>query len=77
MVNFHPAVVEATREIHPEGTRVELVAMKDEQAPPVGTKGTVQFVDDMAIVHVQWETGSTLGLVPGVDKWQIIKEETA
>ena len=32
----------------PPGTRVELVWMDDPQAPPIGTKGTVVRVDDIA-----------------------------
>jgi len=34
-----------------------------------GAEGTVLFTDDAGTVHVQWDTGSTLGLVPGVDRW--------
>jgi len=41
--------------------------MDDEFAPPAGTKGTVVHVDDIGTIHIAWETGSTLGVVPGVD----------
>jgi len=34
---------------------------------PKGTKGVVIQVDDIGTLHVAWETGSTLGVVPGVD----------
>lgn len=40
--------VERIRKEYPVGTRVELVRMDDTQAPPVGTKGTVRGVDDIA-----------------------------
>ncbi|WP_297025712.1 DUF4314 domain-containing protein, partial [uncultured Dialister sp.] len=56
-----------------EGTRVRLIAMDDRQAPPRGTEGTVQFVDDAGTIHVQWDTGSSLGLVPGADEWEVIE----
>ena len=56
-----------------EGTRVRLIAMDDRQAPPKGTKGTVQFVDDAGIIHVQWDTGSSFGLIPGADEWEVIE----
>ena len=56
-----------------EGTRVRLIAMDDRQAPPKGTEGTVQFVDDAGTIHVQWDTGSSLGLIPGTDEWEVIK----
>lgn len=72
---LHPAVVQATKELHPPGIRIELVEMRDIQAPPVGTKGIVRLVDDIGTVHVNWDNGSTLGLVPGEDKWKIVKDE--
>jgi gamma-glutamylcyclotransferase (GGCT)/AIG2-like uncharacterized protein YtfP len=56
-----------------EGTRVRLIAMDDRQAPPRGTEGTVQFVDDAGTIHVQWDTGSSLGLIPGTDEWEVIE----
>lgn len=56
-----------------EGTRVRLISMDDRQAPPRGTEGTVQFVDDAGTIHVQWDTGSSLGLIPGADEWEVIE----
>ena len=56
-------------EEYPEGTIVVLDKMDDIQAPPVGTKGKVQYVDDACNIHVSWETGSGLALVIGVDKF--------
>ena len=52
------------RDKYPVGTRVMLVRMNDVQAPPVGTTGTVNHVDDMGTIHVNWENGSSLGLIP-------------
>lgn len=54
------------------GKRVELVYMNDGQAPPVGTKGVVTRVDDMGTIHVNWENGSSLGLIPDEDKFRIL-----
>ena len=59
--------LQALRERYPKGTRVELVQMDDAQAPPVGTKGTVQGVDDMGSIMVAWDNGSGLNVVYGVD----------
>ncbi|MBO5640174.1 MAG: DUF4314 domain-containing protein, partial [Oscillospiraceae bacterium] len=42
------------RETYPAGTRVELVRMDDEQAPPPGTLGTCLGVDDTGSVMVAW-----------------------
>lgn len=59
--------VESIRKEYPTGCRVELVEMDDEQAPPIGTKGTVIGVDDTASVMVRWDNGSSLHVVYGVD----------
>jgi len=55
------------RDKYPVGTVVELVCMDDKQAPPRGTRGVVTHVDDVGTVHVNWENGSSLGIVYGVD----------
>lgn len=59
--------------VRTKGTRVRLISMNDVQAPPVGTEGTVQYVDDAGTVHVHWDTGGSLGLVPGADEWEIVE----
>lgn len=52
--------VEQRRMEYPPGTRVELVHMDDPQAPPVGTRGTVQGVDDTGSLLMRWDNGSSL-----------------
>lgn len=47
--------------------RVELVQMDDIQAPPIGTKGTVEGIDDTGSIMVRWDNGSGLNVVYGVD----------
>ena len=61
-------IVEQVRRQYPVGTRVELVKMDDIQAPPVGTKGTVEGVDDTASLLVAWDNGSHLNVIYGEDK---------
>ena len=58
------------------GTRVELVQMNDVQAPPPGTRGTVQFVDDIGTIHVKWDNGSSLGLAYGEDACKTLRERS-
>ncbi|MCD8015680.1 MAG: DUF4314 domain-containing protein [Lachnospiraceae bacterium] len=60
-------MVDAVRNSYPAGTRVELVRMRDVQAPPVGTQGTVIGVDDTASVIVAWDNGSGLNVIYGED----------
>jgi hypothetical protein len=55
-------------EMNPKGTRVELVSMSDPYTPlKAGDQGTVNFVDDTGSIFVNWDSGSTLGVVYGVD----------
>ena len=61
-------IVEQVRRQYPVGTRVELVEMDDFQAPPIGTKGTVEGVDDTESLLVAWDNGSRLNVVYGEDE---------
>lgn len=63
------AAVARLREEYPKGTRVRLVVMDDAFAPAPGTLGTVEMVDDVGQIHVAWENGSHLALIPGVDSF--------
>ena len=60
-------IVERLRKQYPAGTRVELVRMNDEQAPPIGTLGTVTGVDDLGSIMVSWDNGGSLSVVYGED----------
>ena len=61
-------IVEQVRRQYPTGTRVELLHMDDVQAPPTGTKGTVEGVDDTASLLVAWDNGSHLNVIYGEDE---------
>ena len=60
-------VIEMLRKSYQVGIRIELVTMDDFQAPPIGTKGTVKGVDDMGNILVNWDNGSSLNVVYGID----------
>ena len=64
--------VEAIRKQYPNGTRAELVRMDDPQAPPEGTLGTVIAVDDTGSLIVNWDNGSGLNVIYGVDVVRIV-----
>ena len=71
-------IVDRIKKEYPVGCRVELDYMKDpyRNLEP-GTKGTVKIVDDVGTVHVNWDCGSTLGVVYGEDKChRIMKKRT-
>ena len=56
------------RKTYPAGTRVELVSMKDPYTKLMpGEQGTVQFIDDIGTVFVNWDCGSGLGVAYGED----------
>lgn len=64
------------KEMYPEGTRIELNVMNDPFAPvPSGTRGTVDYVDDMGQIHMRWDNGRTLALVPGEDSFRKLTDE--
>ena len=60
-------VIERLRKEYPIGCRVELLKMDDIQAPPIGTKGTVEGVDDIGSIMVRWDNGSGLSVAYGED----------
>ena len=53
--------IQFLKDLYPAGTRVKLVEMNAIQAPPIGTLGTVMYVDDIGTIHIKWDNGSTLG----------------
>lgn len=53
-----------------EGDRVRFVHTSDRYSDlKPGEEGTVAFVDNLGTIHVDWDNGSGLGLVPGHDQW--------
>ena len=60
---------------YPAGTRIKLINMDDPWHPvEPGTEGTVEFVDDIGQIHMKWDNGRTLALVPGQDEFEIINK---
>ena len=49
--------------------------MKDDasNAPKKGECGTVTMVDDMGTVHMMWDSGSQLGLIPDEDIYHVVE----
>lgn len=55
---------------YPPGARIELSLMVDAYAVPPGTRGTVDHVDDIGTIHMRWDNGRSLAVVPGVDSFR-------
>ena len=65
--------VERIKENYPSGTRIELLStMNDMQGVEKGTKGTVVGVDDIGTIHMKWDNGRGLGLIPGEDNFKVL-----
>lgn len=55
------------------GQRIRLLHMADKYHPvPDGTEGSVDFIDDGGNVHMKWDNGRTLALIPDVDEFILI-----
>ena len=55
------------------GQRVRLLHMEDPFQPvPDGTEGTVEFIDDAGQIHMKWDNGRSLALIPSVDQFTTI-----
>lgn len=70
MSNQFPSreTVVRVREAYPPGCRVELVSMSDPYTKlRPGDCGSVDHVDDIGTVFVNWDSGSRLGVAYGVD----------
>jgi hypothetical protein len=67
--------VESIKEQYPVGTKIELISMDDPYAPiEAGMQGVIDLVDDAGGIHMQWDNGRTLALVPGEDQFKVIVE---
>ncbi len=64
------------RQQFPIGIRVVLVSMNDPYCKlQPSSKGTVTGVDDIGTIHVDWDSGSTLGLAYGEDSCRKVEED--
>ena len=66
--------VEAIRRRYPAGTEICLDYMRGESRMQPGLKGKVAHVDDAGQIHVHWENGSGLALIPGEDAFHRVQE---
>lgn len=58
-----------------KGRRIEYLACDDEYTPlPRGLQGTAQCIDDAGTLHVDWDNGSRLGLLPGIDRYRVVPD---
>ena len=67
--------VQALRERYPPGTLIQLTADMHGERFQAGDIGKVTVVDDIGQIHMAWEKGGSLALIPGVDSFREIFTE--
>ena len=66
-------IVKFIKEQYPPGTRIRLNSMSDPYAPIApGTEGIVDLVDDAGSIHMKWDNGRTLAIIPGEDSFTVL-----
>lgn len=66
-------MIKFIKEQYPPGTRIRLNSMSDPYAPITpGTEGVVDLVDDDGQLHMKWDNGRTLALIPGEDSFTVL-----
>ena len=66
-------MVKFIQEQYPPGTRIRLNSMSDPYSSvPAGIEGIVELVDDAGSIHMKWDNGRTLAIVPGEDSFTVL-----
>lgn len=65
--------IEELRKKYPVGTKIQLISMCDEKYSVLpGMVGEVTHIDDMGSIHMKWENGSSLAIIPEVDSFKVV-----
>ena len=74
--NYTLEEVEYIKQKYIVGTKVKLIKLYDLLSTiPTGTEGVIDRIDDQGTLHINWNNGSTLGLVIGTDEFEVIGED--
>ena len=64
------------KEAYPPGTRIMLLSMNDPHNPvESGTRGTIEYVDDVGTLHMKWDNGRSLALCSDADEFRKLSQE--
>lgn len=69
---YNKNALKRLEELYPVGTTLRLIHMEDVRPVPPGTLGVVEYIDDAGQIHVRWDNGSSLALIPLVDDFRIV-----
>ena len=62
--------------LYPKGTRIELQMMGSDPRPiEPGTRGTIDHVDDLGMIHCTFDNGRRLGIIPEEDVFRKLTED--
>nr|DAZ60242.1 MAG TPA: protein of unknown function (DUF4314) [Caudoviricetes sp.] len=68
--------LEQLRKQYPVGTKIRLISMRNEKYPILpGTIGEVTHIDDLGSIHMKWQNGSSLAIIPEVDSFKVLEAE--
>ena len=68
--------LEQLRKQYPVGTKIRLISMRNEKYPILpGTIGEVTHIDDLGSIHMKWQNGSSIALIPEVDSFKVVAAE--
>jgi hypothetical protein len=55
------------------GKRIKLIQMNDPYPVEPNTMGTISRVDDLGQIHVIWDNGRRLSVIPEEDEFEIFE----
>lgn len=57
-----------------KGMRIHLTSMDTDDPNPIdsGLEGTIYKIDSLGTIHVNWDDGRILGVIPGIDEYYIL-----
>ncbi len=67
--------IERYRGLYPKGSRLELLSdLNDPYTPKLaGDIFTVDMIDDAGNIHDSWDSGASLSLIIGGDKFRLVR----
>ena len=58
-----------------QGMRIRMQMMVDDRPVSSGMEGTIKWIDSLGTLHVKWDNGRTLGVIPNEDKYELLPSE--
>lgn len=66
--------IEELKEKYPIGTKIKLLQdMDDIQPIKAGQIGIVEYIDSEGSLHMRWDNGSGLAIIPEIDKFEVME----